>query len=208
MYDGRMNRDSTRSALGPVLDFMGELWALDHALAARGKELVTRFGITESQRLVLRIVGQTPGLSAGSVAGVLHVHPSTLTPLLHELTRRKLLRRAPDPRDGRRIILSLTARGRRIDDASLEEVDSAVRGALGQFPPSHVVHARRLLQAVARALDDVPGQTARPSLRARSRKATSRALGTAAVAVLNPRRRSSDDAKGAPVEAAAGEARG
>jgi MarR family transcriptional regulator, organic hydroperoxide resistance regulator len=135
--------------LGPVLEFMRALWALDHALAVRHREISLRFGVTGSQRLVVRIVGQKPGVSAGQVARVLHVHPSTLTPTLQALAKHGLLRRAPDPRDRRRSVLWLTRRGERIDWASAQVVDKAVRTALAQLSGSEVFAARRVLHAVA-----------------------------------------------------------
>jgi DNA-binding MarR family transcriptional regulator len=140
--------------LGPALDFMRELWALDHALSVRARKLGSRYGITATQRLVLRIVGQTPGISAGDAARILHVHPSTLTPVLQQLEGRGFIRRAADPLDRRRAILWLTRRGERVDAASASEVDEVVRGALGRLAASEVFHARRVLHAVAEALGE------------------------------------------------------
>src|SRR5512133_2503240 len=97
------------ASLGPVLEFMRSLWALDHALSERAKHVGTRYGITATQRLVVRILGQSPGTSAGTVARVLHVHPSTLTPVLQQLVTRGLVQRAADPIDRRRALLRLTA---------------------------------------------------------------------------------------------------
>jgi DNA-binding MarR family transcriptional regulator len=149
---GRLPIPSVRALppdLGPVLEFMRALWALDHALATRHRQIAVRFGVTGSQRLVVRIVGQKPGVSAGQVADVLHVHPSTLTPTLQALAQRGLLRRAPDPRDRRRSVLSLTRRGQRVDAAAAQLVDKAVRTALAQLLASEVFSARRVLHAVA-----------------------------------------------------------
>jgi DNA-binding MarR family transcriptional regulator len=147
-----MHPPSLPASLGPVLEFMRGLWALDHALFSRARVLGKRFGITGTQRLAIRIVGQTPGVSAGAVARVLHVHPSTLTPVLQQLEERGLLRRGADPLDRRRAILCLTKRGERIDTACSAEVDEHVRRALAQLAPSEVFHARRVIDAVATSL--------------------------------------------------------
>lgn len=135
--------------LGPVLEFMRALWSLDHALSVRQREISDRFGVTGSQRLVVRIVGQSPGISAGEVSRVLHVHPSTLTPTLQALLAGGLLRRAADPRDRRRAVLWLTKRGERLDAESAALVDRAVRRALARHDGSEVFSARRVLHAVA-----------------------------------------------------------
>jgi DNA-binding MarR family transcriptional regulator len=149
---------SLPASLGPVLEFMRSLWALDHALSGRAKQVGTRFGITASQRLVVRILGQSPGSSAGAVARFLHVHPSTLTPVLQQLVTRGLVRRAADPLDRRRAVLWLTARGGRVDAASASDVDDRVRGALERMAPSEVFHARRVMFAIVEALAEKPEQ--------------------------------------------------
>ena len=79
-------------ALGRVLDFMRLIWALVHALQSASKRMATKVGMTGPQRLVIRIVGQRPGLSAGELAEILHVHPSTLTGVLQRLGQRGLIR--------------------------------------------------------------------------------------------------------------------
>src|SRR5258708_10274784 len=87
--------------LGAVVDFMRLLWAVDHSLQSASKRMESIFGITGPQRLVVRIVGRFPGIAAGRVAEILHVHPSTLTGILRRLEARGVLQRRIDPRDGR-----------------------------------------------------------------------------------------------------------
>ena len=57
-----------QSTLGPVLDFLRLLWAVDHGLQSVSKRMEAEHGITSPQRLVLRIVGLQPGIPAGRVA--------------------------------------------------------------------------------------------------------------------------------------------
>ena len=139
--------------LTPALDFMRTLWALDHAFQSASKRMETRLGVTSPQRLVVRIVGQTPGVSAGEVAEVLHLHPSTLTGILKRLQRRGLVARRPDPRDGRRALLVLTARGRTVDALRTGTVEAAVRRVLRSQPESAVRAARDFAAHLARELD-------------------------------------------------------
>src|SRR5207244_12973540 len=82
--------------LGAVLDFMRLLWAVDHALQSASKRMESTFGLTGPQRLVVRIVGRFPGIAAGRIAEILHVHPSTLTGVLKRLESRGILPRRPD----------------------------------------------------------------------------------------------------------------
>ena len=66
--------------LPDVLQFMQLLWAVVHGLDKASKRMSAEIGVTGPQRLVLRVVGLFPGLSAGDLAAILHVHPSTLYP--------------------------------------------------------------------------------------------------------------------------------
>src|SRR5256885_15386752 len=90
--------DEKGPPLGAVLDFMRVLWALDHALQSASKRMESTFGMTGPQRLAVRIVGRFPGIAAGRLAGILHVHPSTLTGVPRGLGGRGILQRPPQPR--------------------------------------------------------------------------------------------------------------
>ena len=116
--------------LPDVLHFMQLLWAVVHGLQTTSKRMTRAIGVTGPQRLALRVVGLFPGLSAGELAAILHVHPSTLTGVLQRLVQQQMVRRAGHPRDRRRAVLQLTARGRRANKVKLGTVESAIAGAL------------------------------------------------------------------------------
>src|SRR5437660_6487034 len=107
--------DAKGPPLGSVLDFMRMLWAVDHALQSASKRMESTYGVTGPQRLVVRIVGRFPGIAAGRVAEILHVHPSTLTGILKRLEQRGILQRRTDPRDARRALFGLTPKGKKLD---------------------------------------------------------------------------------------------
>ena len=143
----------SRWSLGPVLDFIRTLWALDHALQSASKRLEVRAGITAPQRFVVRIVGRYPGVSAGELSEILHLHPSTLTGVLRRLVDRGLLERRPDPADARRALLHLSTKGRALDTLRNGTVEAAVRRALGRLRPGAIRHARDVAEALAAELD-------------------------------------------------------
>ncbi len=138
--------------LGEVLELMQLLWALDHGLQSTSKRMAVTLGITGPQRLVIRIVGQCPGISAGILADILCVHPSTLTGVLRRLELRKILYRKQDPEDGRRALLSLTDKGRTLDILRSGTVEAAVRRGLSKIPPRKIEHARDVLRVLATEL--------------------------------------------------------
>ena len=138
--------------LGPVLDFMRLLWAVDHGLLKMSRRMERTLGVTGPQRLVVRIVGRHPGISAGALARTLHLHPGTLTGVLRRLTQKALLERIADPRDGRRAMFQLTSGGSAIDQRRTGTSEDRVRGALRSVTPAEIATVTRVLTAIARHL--------------------------------------------------------
>lgn len=128
---------------------MRVVWAVDHGLQSCSKEMEARLGITGPQRLVIRIVGRSPGIAAGELAETLKLHPSTLTGILRRLEQRQILVRSPDPRDARRALFRLTEEGRRLDQVRTGTVESAVRRAMRRLRPEEVSTARAVLMTLA-----------------------------------------------------------
>jgi DNA-binding MarR family transcriptional regulator len=132
--------------LPDVLAFMQLLWALVHRTESLSKQMGTRLGVTGLQRLVLRMAGLYPGLSAGALSSLLHVHPSTLTGVLQRLVDQGWLERVDDARDRRRAVLKLTAAGARINRRRTGTVEAAVSRALDGIPAADRAATRRVLE--------------------------------------------------------------
>src|SRR3954466_10023073 len=141
--------------LGEVLEFMRLLWAVDHGLQSTSKRMESTLGITGPQRLVLRLVGRFPGITAGNLAHILHVHPSTLTGVLKRLEKRGLLERKSDPLDGRKALFALTQAGRELDVPSTGTVESAVQRALEKISRTRILHTQDVLTALAAELGGI-----------------------------------------------------
>jgi DNA-binding MarR family transcriptional regulator len=153
---GGASRGETTEAersLGVVLDFMRLLWAVDHGLSTVSKRMLSKLGVTGPQRLVVRLVGRYPGISAGEIASLLHLHPSTLTGVLRRLAAQGLVVRSSDASDTRRALFRLSARGKTLDAVRTGTVESAVRAALGALPVGDVDRTRRVLAALADRLE-------------------------------------------------------
>lgn len=134
--------------LGKILGLMRLLWSVDHALQAMSKHMARTWGVTGPQRLVIRIVGHYPGISAGQLARVMCIHPSTLTGILQRLVLRGLLKRSTNPLDRRQAVLRLTPKGRRVNEIRSGTVEAAVRRAAARLRPLDVEAGRRLLRVL------------------------------------------------------------
>jgi len=138
--------------LGPVVEFMRHLWAVEHALQGVSKRMESNLGISGQQRLIVLILGRTAQISPGALARILHIHPSTLTFNLQQLEDGGIVAREFDRYDARRALLSLTARGRNIYRRKKGTVESAVRRVLGEFPEDARA-AQKVLARLAEVLE-------------------------------------------------------
>ena len=143
-----------RYQLEPVLDFMRLLWSVEHGLQRMSKRMEGELGITGPQRLVLRVVGRFPGLSAGELAHIVRLHPSTITGILQRLVARGLLERKRDPSDSRRVRLRLKASAVAYTKSSPGTVEKVVTEALNRMGASNVRAARRVLAEIAQRLNE------------------------------------------------------
>ena len=138
--------------LPDVLRFMQLLWAVVHGVERTSKQMGGTHGITGPQRLVLRVVGLRPGVSAGDLAAILHLHPSTVTGVIQRLVGQGLLVRTADPADRRRARLRLSPAGARVNRRRGGTVEAAVARALAVTADADRDAARRVLARLAEQL--------------------------------------------------------
>jgi DNA-binding MarR family transcriptional regulator len=159
-------------SLDPALDFLRLLWAVEHGLQRASKRMEATLGVTGPQRLVLRVVGRFPGISAGELARIVLLHPSTITGILQRLVGRGLLDRERDPEDSRRVRLRLTPRARAFTRVSRGTVERAVTSALGRTAASDVRAAQDVLSAVADAVHEINEPDSKRATRRPARRTT------------------------------------
>jgi MarR family transcriptional regulator, organic hydroperoxide resistance regulator len=133
------------------------LWAVDHGLRSLSKRMHANLGLTGPQRLALRMIGTFPGLSLSELAELLHVDRGTLTGILERLVTRGFVLRRLDPTDGRRSMLRLSDKGRRLNKATSGTIESKVQRALASVPAAKVAASKSVLEALAAEL--VPEKT-------------------------------------------------
>jgi MarR family transcriptional regulator, organic hydroperoxide resistance regulator len=152
--------DTARPGLPDVLQFMQLLWAMVHGLDRTSKRMAGEIGVTGPQRLVLRVVGLFPDLSAGDLAAILHLHASTLTGVLQRLVSQRLLDRVDHPADRRRAMLRLTRRGVRANAVRHGTVEAAIARALNGVSAADRAATKRVLERIARCMEPAAERSA------------------------------------------------
>lgn len=149
---GYLIRYQRMGGVDPVLEFIRLMWSVDHELQRVSKRMVGRIGLTAPQRLAVRFIGRNEGLTLGTLADLLHMHPGTVTGIVRRLEEEGLVVQTRDKDDTRRRHLALTAKGRRIDRSRKGTVEAAVRRAAGALTPREFEIASRAMDLLARNL--------------------------------------------------------
>ncbi len=129
---GARREDDPHQPTGETLRFMQQMWNLAHAIDVRSKRMARTLGVTGPQRLVIRMIGQAPELTASEIAATLGIHPSTLSGVLARLEAGGFVEREIDATDRRRARFRLTVSGRKIDTLRKGTVEAAVRRSLAR----------------------------------------------------------------------------
>lgn len=138
-----------------------------HAVCRRRQEQASRRGGRVSLHLagLLEQLDPVEPVAVGELAARLRVTPGTISLQLTRLARLRLIARARDERDARRVQLRLTEAGARLrDQRSLLDPDR-VRAALARLPAPErdaVVAGVRLLARAAQELSTSPLPPLRP----------------------------------------------
>ncbi len=132
---------------GP-LDFLRLLWAVEHALQMASQRMERELGVTGPQRFMLRIIGRHPSISPSELAAVMHLHKSTVSGLLRRLERKDLVLRTADPVDGRRYLVRLSERGKRVAERRSGTVEAGVRRVLAKLSPATIRATRTAFAAL------------------------------------------------------------
>lgn len=113
-------------------------------------------GIAQPQLRILFRVRATPGIDLRGLAAELNISPSAASQQVDKLVERRLLERKPDPRDRRRLQLTLTELGtaatRAISGAAIDYVVSL----LSDLDDRDLKTLRHVLETVVQAASEAP----------------------------------------------------
>jgi MarR family transcriptional regulator, organic hydroperoxide resistance regulator len=126
------------------------VYSTDHAFSRVYKSLLATLGLTYPQYLVLVALWARDDQTVGSLAEVLFLESSTLTPMLKRLEGMGLLTRSRDPIDERQVRVRLTKHGAAIREKA-RDFPSCVDGATG-LSPEALRKLRLEIQSVRAAL--------------------------------------------------------
>ena len=117
--------------------------------------------LTESQFGVLDALFHLGALSPGQLSAKLFRSSSNLTTVIANLERDGLVRRTPDPDDGRAYVVNLTARGRRLIQRLIPMHVERVARAMSALSPREQEELGRLCRKLGRSLSDPDGAARR-----------------------------------------------
>jgi DNA-binding MarR family transcriptional regulator len=117
--------------------------------------LVEALGVSSSQLGVLYYLGKHAGASMTDVAGFFDLNKSAASATLGRLEHASLVRREPDPRDGRGSRLFLTARGEATRAQSLPHVRRMTTEITSGFSEAEIDAVTRFLNSLVRYGDVV-----------------------------------------------------
>jgi DNA-binding MarR family transcriptional regulator len=135
-----------------VLDFMRLMWSVDHELNRVSKRMLVHIGLTAPQRLAVRIIGSSPGLTLGQLAKLLRLHPGTVTGIVRRLGLAGFVTRTRGEHDTRRVHLTLTPAGQKINRMHKGTVEGSVRRAFRRVSARDRAAASRVMVLLASEL--------------------------------------------------------
>lgn len=93
-----------------------QLYAATNLLGRAYRPLLAPLGLTYPQYLVLLVLWESGPVTVRDLGARLLLESGTLSPLLARLQAQRLVKKAADPADARRVIVSLTSKGEALRD--------------------------------------------------------------------------------------------
>ncbi len=142
--------------LPPVERTLGMLLltAMDAVLAPMRPRL-REHHITEPQWRAMRVLNDRGSIDATSLSDVAFLHAPSVTRILRELERRKLVVREPDANDKRRTLVALTSGGRELVKLISRDVLRVMREYSERFGDQRLERLSDELRALSAAIKGV-----------------------------------------------------
>lgn len=144
--DSSVGRDETRE----MTVVMDSLRAVVRALRISTRAIEKEIGISGAQLFVLQQLAEAPAKSVNELAERTSTHQSSVSTVVSRLVERGLARRSPSPDDGRRMEISISEQGRRLQETAPRTVQVTLQEALRRMDPAQVRALAEGLEALVR----------------------------------------------------------
>ena len=129
------------------------VYRVERRLRVRLDEAVATHGITTTEYVTLSVLRERDGLSCAQLARWAFVTPQAMNLVISALERRALIRRRPDPKHGRVLRASVTAKGLKVLERCDRDVDAIEADMLAGLAPERVDAVREALRYCAHSLE-------------------------------------------------------
>jgi DNA-binding MarR family transcriptional regulator len=147
----------TRAAVD-VAEIANRLHSAAIHLLRRARRVDAESQLPAPQLSALSVIVYNGPITLGALAAAEQVRPPTMTRLIAAMEEADLVRREPDPTDGRVVRMSATPRGRRVLEAGRDRRIAAIAEDLARLSGAD-------LKAVERALDSIEQVAGKPNPR-------------------------------------------
>jgi DNA-binding MarR family transcriptional regulator len=120
-----------------------------YRLRAMGSAVLEPYEITQPQYLALLWITGHEGIIQGDLAVELDSDPNTMSAILRQLDKKKLVTRRKHPTDGRAMSLFATKRGRELVSIIRPQMDRLSGSMLALLPPGHEAAVAEWLEKLA-----------------------------------------------------------
>ncbi|MEI7806428.1 MAG: homoprotocatechuate degradation operon regulator HpaR [Hyphomicrobiales bacterium] len=138
-----------------------QLMRAREAVMTRFRPHLTARGLTEQQWRIIRALNEIDSLEIVDLGARCCIHPASLSRMLPKLAKAGLIARRTNAKDQRRIIVSLSARGRQLFAALAPQSEEIYAGLARDLGPARIAELYRVLGEMIDALapNGRPGNT-------------------------------------------------
>ncbi|MBQ9660529.1 MAG: MarR family transcriptional regulator [Bacteroidales bacterium] len=130
------------------------LYAASRLMTQAYGPFLAKLGITYPQYLVMMVLWEQDAQPVNDLAKRLHLETNTVTPLLQRMEKQGLVIRKRGKEDGRQVIVSLTAKGRQMEETAADVPrEVASRMVCSRLTPDTVPELFATLDELIRTLE-------------------------------------------------------
>ncbi len=144
----------------PYLPLVRELVRAYQAFERYSASHVVSMGLTPAQFDVVATLGNTDGMNPKSLGARTLITKGTLTGVIDRLLAKGLVRRDPDPQDGRGQIVRLTDQGQAVFEQVFPAHGRHLREVFDRIAAADLAHAEAALRAIRGAFEDAASASA------------------------------------------------